>query len=377
MAELQEVEILDIPISEMTEDMSAVIPLDPDLVASLIEGDDKDIKFRFPIIRVESGVSKNKFEWTPEQLVDIAEQVNTKQPNGYLGHIKPDEERYAFPMPQTRWLKAVTKEEGGKTVLYVKGFNIPDEPIRKYIKTKAVDSTSWHGKAAVQHLKGGVQRVVEFALESIDWSRKGKSAMSAKLVTVAAEQEGKEETDVELSKVTVAEIEAENPNLVVLIKSEARAEADKEIAEMEEKVKVADESTTVFQKMRELLGIDESADILEAVGKIQKRLDDIGKKNVRERVLELLKSKIKDDDARNTVLRLLPVNEMSEDLDEEGLKKRVDECFDTDNEIKTIVNRLGNGGGPLKNKTVDEMEGNGKYESGKSTGNVKVTRTKL
>jgi hypothetical protein len=377
MAELHDIILDGVVVTEMEAGVENYVPLDPKLVAELTQGDDNP---QFPVICIESGTSKNKFEWPHDVLVDAAEQVNKMQPVGYLGHIRPEDDRYAFPPPQTKWLKAVTKKEGDKTKLYVKGYNLPEpEPIRRYVRMGLVDSTSWKGKASVQHLRGGVQRVTKFALESIDWSRKGKAAMSARLITVAAEMEGEEEVD-GLSKVTIAEITAENPSLVELIKRDGAAEAEAKVAEMEEVVEEVEEHRTLMTKLRELLGIDEKVDLLEAVGLLQTKFTDITTKNVKERVGELLKSKVKDDDARAAVLRLIPVNEM-EDLEDDALKTKVAETMESDETIKAIVNRFSGAPPPTgKKRDIAEMgdgENDGRYESGKSTSHVKVTRTKL
>lgn len=377
MAELHDIILDGVIVTEMEAGVESYVPLDPKLVSELTQGDDNP---QFPVICIESGISKNKFEWPHDVLVDAAEQVNKLQPVGYLGHIKPEDDRWAFPPPQTKWLKAVTKKEGDKTKLYVKGYNLPEpEPIRRYVRLGLVDSTSWKGKASVQHLKGGIQRVTKFALESIDWSRKGKAAMSARLVTVAAEQEGEEEV-ADLSKVTVAEITAENPNLVELIQRDGAKEANEKIAEMEPVVKEAEEHRTLMTKLRELLGIDEKVDLLEAVGELQEKFTDITTKNVKERVGELLKSKVKDDDARAAVLRLIPVNEM-EDLEDDALKTKVEETMEKDETIKAIVNRFSGAPPPTgKKRDIAEMgdgAADGRYDSGKSTSNVKVTRTKV
>jgi hypothetical protein len=377
MAELHDIILDGVTVTEMEAGVEDYVPLDPKLVAELTQGDDNP---QFPVICIESGVSTNKFEWPHDILVDAAEQVNKLQPVGYLGHIRPEDDRYAFPPPQTKWLRAVTKKEGDKTKLYVKGYNLPEpEPIRRYVRMGLVDSTSWKGKASVQHLKGGIQRVTQFALESIDWSRKGKAAMSARLVTVAAEQEGAEEV-ADLSKVSIAEITAENPNLVELIKRDGAADAEAKIAEMEPAVEEVEGHRTLMTKLRELLGIDEKVDLLEAVGELQEKFTDITTKNVKERVGELLKSKVKDDDARAAVLRLIPVNEM-EDLDDDALKTRVEETMEKDETVKAIVSRFSGAAPPAnKKKEIAEMGGgddNGRYDSGKSTSNVKVTRTKV
>jgi hypothetical protein len=377
VAELHDIYLDSIPIAEMDAGAEEYVPLDPKIV-NRIKKDMEDENPQFPVIKVMEGTSRNKIRWDGDILVSIAEQINENQPVGYLGHIKPEDDRWVLPPPQTWWLKGVTKKEGDKTVLYVKGYNLPDEPIRRYVKAGVVNSVSWHGKAAVQHVKGGIQQVKEFALESIDWSRKGKAAMSARLVTVAAEMEGEEERVSDISKLTPAELKAENPNLYQLIVNETEAGQEEKIEELQEKAKDAETSGALFAKLREVLHIDDKADILEAVSKVVTAVEEIGRKNVTERLAAILTEKIKDDDARAAVMRLMPVAEMG-DLDDDKLKEKVNETIDNDETIKAIVNRFSGSPAPLRGKGVSEMENSGshRYDSGKSTGNVKVTRKKL
>lgn len=378
MTELHDIYLEAIPVAEMDAGADQYVPLDPKTV-NRIKKEMEDDNPQFPVIKVEEGTSKNKIKWGGDILANIAEQINENQPVGYLGHIKPEDERWVLPPPQTWWLKGVTKKEGDKTVLYVKGYNLPDEPIRRYVKAGVVNSVSWHGKAAVQHMKGGIQQVKEFALESIDWSRKGKAAMSARLVTVAAEMEGEEESGVsDISKVTVAELKADNPNLYQLIVNETEAEQKEKVEELADKAKEAESHNALFAKLREVLHVDDKADILEAVTSVVTKVEEIGRKNVNERLSAILSEKIKDEDARAVVMRLMPVSEMSE-LDDTKLKEKVNETIDKDDSIKAIVNRFSGSPAPLKGRNVSEMENGGqhRYDSGKTTGNVKVRRKKL
>ena len=378
MPEIHDIYLESIPISEMDAGVEDYVPLDPSTV-NKIKKEMEDDNPQFPVIRVES---RESVETRSSGRLTFSRALRSRStrtsPSVISGTSSLRMTNGCYRRRRRGGSKASHVSEGDKTVLYVKGYNLPDEPIRRYVKAGVVNSVSWHGKAAVHHVKGGVQRVKEFALESIDWSRKGKAAMSARLVTVAAEMEsGEEESSVtELAKVTVSELKAENPSLYQLIVNETEAAQEEKIEKLEADAQEVEDHRTLFAKIREALHIDDKVDVLEAIVAVQTKLDEIGKKNIAERLTAILSEKIKDDNARAVVTRLMPVSEM-EDLDDEALKKKVNETIDSDESIKAIVNRFTGSPGPLKNREINEMGGNGRYDSGKETSNVKVTRTKL
>jgi hypothetical protein len=359
----------DAEVSEMASDAAAIVQLDPARVKSLLQatGDESP---EFPILRVEGGTSGNGNHWSDEILRDVAEQINKEEPVAYLGHIKPDDDGYAFPEPQTIWLKAKTQTEGGKEVLYVKGYNFPDARIRQYLKTGVTRAASWRGKAQGP-VMGGVRYIKQFKLESFDWSRKGKAGMDARLVTVASEMEGSEK-DVEIGKLTLDELQEANPSLVTLIKNQGKEEAEKTISEMEPKVEAADQADETFKKLRDVLGIDENTDIVQAVGDVVEQVDSVSKKTLREKIGEVVAGKVKGERARSAVLRLVDVTEMEGKSDEE-LEKAVEALFDSDEDIKAIVTEMEGGAGPLTQGRISDPKGDKVGQSGMvSAGTTKL-----
>jgi hypothetical protein len=371
-----EEEVLQAEVTEMASDAGAIVQLDATRVQQLLSATGDDAP-EFPIIRVEPGLSGNGNNWPEKVLVDIAEQVNRNEPVGYLGHIPPDQRGYAFPDPQTIWLKAVTKREGGKTVLYVKGYNFPGEKIRTLLKTGAVKATSWSGKAKGT-VVGGVRQIEEFMLESIDWSRKGAQGMRADLFAVANEMEEGENTvaEVDLSKVTIDQLERDNPSLFTLVEQRYKTQFEEQTQEMKDKLKVADEAETVFEKLRKLFKIEEGTDIIEAMTAIHEKLDNLSSKTIRDKVTELLGDKIKSDKARNTVLRLLPVSEMA-GLDDDALKAKVEDALEKDAEIRTIITEMDGGPAPLANRRGGDNGGSGGSRIGQSGGVRESAAVKL
>lgn len=366
---------LDVQVSEMATDAAAFVTLDPAKVQRLTETYQDDAP-EFPVLKVEPGTSKNQRVWSDDLMHDIAEQINTLQPVAYQGHIKPEDDGYAFPPVQTIWLGATAKKEGSQTVLYVKGYNIPGSEIRdkKLVKSGIVTETSWRGKAAVRTVNG-VQHIDRFVLESIDWSRKGKAGMKAGVVAIASEMNEGSDNDMEWAKVTLDDIRRENPALFDLMKAQVEADSATQVAEMKEKADKADEAETVFTKLRAVLKVDEAADVIAAVTDVVSKVEKIGAKEIRERISDILGGKIKDDRAKATVMRLLPVSEM-EGLDDDKLAAKIDEVFESDEDIKSIVSEMGSGPAPLAHGRSSESRQSGGSKVGAS-GMVTVGRRKL
>jgi hypothetical protein len=366
--------VLDGIVSEMTADPAFNIPLDSARVQQILAVT-KDDAPQFPILRVEEGTSNNGRVWDAAILEDVAEQINRMEPVGYLGHIKPEDDGYAFPKPQTIWLKAVTKKEGAKTVLYTKGYNFPNADARMYGPLGVTREASWRGKAALQALPNGMKRVTKFVLESIDWSRKGKAGMSARLVAIATEMEGSDKVDPkDIAALTVADLTAHNPNLIELIKRDATVEQQTRISEMEQEAEQAKDGLTLLARVRETLGLKAEDDPVAAIVSAQEELDKINRRTLHERLADILSKKVKNESARKTVLRLLPVSEM-ENLDDAALEAKVVASIDSDDEIKAIISEMEQT--PVRpGRGSQSSGGNGKGYQPKS-GSVRASATKL
>jgi hypothetical protein len=355
----------DAPVAEMSADRSAVIELDPDLVNRLVTST-KDEDPQFPIIRIEEGLSNNGFDWKPDILHSVAEQVNSEQPVGYMGHIRPEDDRWAFPEPITVWLRGRVTEEPTRDkkktagtfvkALYVKGYMLPIEKVRTMLATGVLRTTSWRGKSDVRYLKGGIRQPTRFKLESIDWSRPGKNAMTAELVTVTAEQTGRREDveGTEIAKLTLSDLTTHNPNLVELIKREAASELRVKVAEMEGEVEGAQTNATLLEKLRELLGIDKDADIVEATTTLISKLNGVSTESAKSLVRKVLSAKVKDEKALDGILRLVNVAEMEKVTegitDEDEAKKAVgaalDKQMNEDEPLRVLVAEMDSGARP-------------------------------
>lgn len=361
--------LIEMPVEEMAGSAEAAVALDPAVVEGL-KAALKDDEPQFPILRIEEGVSANDFWWTEDMLQSVMEQVNTDSPVAYLGHIKPEDIRYKFPDIQTRWLKAAMTKEASRqadrlgqtvSVLWIKGYNLPRTKVRDYIAAKIRLVTSWSGKADVRFVKQGnrtVKRPESFRLASIDWARPGNAAMQVELAGIVNEMEGSEKVDAaEVGKLTRADLERDNPNLVTLLVNEGKDSVD--TSALDAKATKADEAESMFDKLRKMLGIDANASIEEAVGTLLVKVEEVGRKTLKDRVLAIVSGKVKDDDARAGVMRLLPVAEMA-DLDDDALTKRVDDLFNEDKTIQLLVAEMSSGPAPLGGGRGRQQNGDGK-----------------
>lgn len=365
-------------VSEMaTDDPGAHVSLNRNRVQELLDTyeDTGEDKGRFVVLRVRAGAtSRSNNHWPDSILANVAEQVNSDERPGYFGHIKPEDRGYAFPDPQTIWMGATVKQENGKPTLYVKGYQIPGSKARSHVKSGLVKTASWFGKAGGK-VVNGVRMIETFKLESIDWARPGSAGMDAQVVALVSEQEeGSDKMD--LSGVTLKDIETGNPALLTLMRTQVEAEHQESVSEMEQKAKDGDEAKSLLTKISELFGIGDDKDILVKLTEVHERLDNISTGEIKNKVVELLTKKLPGDQhakARATVLRLLPVQEMEGKTDDE-ISTTVDEAFEKDDEVMAVVSEMATGPGPLSHRSRER--GNGNQKAGGS-GMVREGTVKL
>jgi len=194
-----EKQILSAVLKEMADNID--VGVDKNIVSELIK-DDKAPMF----VTVEAAnpqVSANGNVWDKKALFSIAEQVNTKKPDGYFGHLTEEERETKMPESQTLWLGATVKEIDGKDRLFIKGYVLPyANKLRTYLK-KAIAigkkvGVSVYGTAnQIWDNSLNAKKIMNFDLESIDWARPGAEGMKTMgLVSVTSEmKEGKVDND--------------------------------------------------------------------------------------------------------------------------------------------------------------------------------------
>ena len=335
---------------------------------SLAEGVNDEVP-EFVVVRTEEGWSRSGRLYEGRILESIAEQVEATNPIAHLGHIAEHELSTALPDPQTTWFGAITKKEpsqikemGGKlvTVLYTAGYNLPGAKIRTFLKAKAVNSTSWDGRAEQVPVPGKGVRIVNFILTSLDWARKGQEGMTtSRVVALAREMStGTKEGSTKmgddnrsLAEVTPDEFKEGNPNGYALLVREISAEKDEQITALEAVVEAAKTDKTLLEEIRGVLKISADDDPLTQIGKLMKKLGEKAKQSVEEALDKVLAEKVPNEETRKLVRRLVPVSEMetkaadlSEDASAEDVDKlvreMVDASFDSDEVIQTYVSEM-------------------------------------
>src|SRR5262245_41432992 len=103
-------------VSEMSIGEGTLVPLPREIIDGISEGHSDP---KFTTFLRESGISKQNCNWRLEILERVSEQINTSSYPvvGYLGHIKLEDERYAFPEIQLHWLKSRCQRVGDKVRL--------------------------------------------------------------------------------------------------------------------------------------------------------------------------------------------------------------------------------------------------------------------
>lgn len=333
----------------------------------------EDEKPEFPVIRVEEGWSESGNLWPGSELVSIVKQTNELEPVGHLGHIPDDQASTAFPDVQTTWLGACIKDEPSTQkdrvgemvkVAYFAGYNHSGAKVRRLLRTRAVRGISWWGRAHKKPIPGKGLEMVDFELKAIDWARKLSEGMpTSRVVAIAKEMEdGK--MDLELSQVTPEQFEKENPNGYALIVAKAQTEQKTTIGEMETQLEAAKEQKTLLDSVMSLLGIEDSAKLIDEITALKTKVGTDAKAMVTKALDKLMAEKVPDEDKRALALRLLPVGEMetaaADAADEEAVVKLVGEMTDTalnsDDMLKQIVSEQA----PPVVRRREELRGDGK-----------------
>jgi hypothetical protein len=371
-------------VAEFTSDAAAgMVPLSPDLVAEITQGDDEP---RFATFVIESGWSKSKRYWGPELFDNVAEQINSGEPLvGYLGHISPEADPYAFPDIQFHWVKARVQKAGDKAKLAVKAYVLPGTKGRDYLKRRIANTVSWRGKAAQVPFQNGV-RVSQFQIESIDLSRPRKNGMSARLVgALTSEMEdtegGNSVKPEEIAALQENELRAHNAGLVSSIEAAARQPFESKVAEMETDKEKSDSVLGLIPEFRKVLGLNEDTDELGTVQAVISHLRAQGK-SLRESVLDaVLAKRLKGgEEADRILLRRVLVGEMSNreisltgdsDKDEKLVSEMVTEIVDADSSLKKLVSEMEEAP-PAPPGTRQPNPGERAWKPGMSTSNVRV-----
>lgn len=372
-------------VSEMAIGEGTLVPLPRDIIEEISSLDDNP---RFATFMIESGFSKSKRNWRPEIMEKISEQINNSGDPvvGYLGHIKPEDDGFAFPEIQLQWLRSRCQRVGDNVRMYAKAYVLPEGKGRTYIARKLVRTVSISGKAAMKPMPGGKGvDVIDFDLESIDLSRPRKAGMNAVLVggglTSEMEEGSKEVDGKEIAALTANDLRTHNPSLVTAIEEDARKPVETKVVEMETENSELKSEVDVLAQVREALGIDDKGDVLQTVGDILVKVRAIAK-GAKDKVFDdVLSERFKDDSTRGLV-KLALTSEMDslkiEDESDES-KKKVNEMIDKSvegNEILRAVvsEQISGGGSSLRPAAVSR--GTREIKAGYENENIAVRKAR-
>lgn len=340
-------------VSEMATGSGVLLPIPNDVMEVVTDGD-PDPKFATFVI--EEGMSRSKRLWDRAVFLKVQEQfqqaIREDDPIvGYLGHIKPDDDSFAFPEIQFQWLASKLSQVGDKTRFFTKAYVLPDTKARYYLAKKLAKSVSWRGDAVMSPIKGGLH-VRDFLMESIDLARPRKAGMSARMVGALTSEMSEEDTNVkpeEIAALQENELRAHNPGLVTSIETAARKPVETTVQEMTTAAEANKPVLDAIPEIRTLLGIGESDNLIDALKKHMETLK-VAAKNARESLLDgELSKRIKDEGTRKLVKRVL-VGEMesvelgltdeTKDEDSKKIGEMVVKFIDSDAEIKQAVGEM-------------------------------------
>lgn len=370
-------------VAEMSSDAAGgLVPLRPELVSEITQGDDDP---RFATFVIESGWSKSGRYWGPELFEGVASEISqsatTEPVVGYLGHIKDDDDGFAFPEIQLQWAGAKLIRAGDKAKLAVKAYVLPGTKARDYMRRGLVKTVSWRGKMlGIPHEKG--VKVKEFQIESIDLSRPRKAGMSARMVgalTSEMEERSEKVKTEEIAALTENELRAHAPHLVTAIEDGAKAPLTSKVSEMETAAEAAKPTLALLPQLREILGLKDDADdvtvVQSAISKIKSEA-----KTLRESILDsVLSKRFKDADKGDVaLLRRVLVGEMADveitgdgEKDEKAISEHITKVIDGDTDLKATVSEM-EGAAPDLPGTTNDGKHTTKYEIGTNTGHVRV-----
>lgn len=237
------------------------VPLDVD-IATLEAGDGAPFFVTLPIIPEVGTVSANGLLYDDDLAASIEEQINSKRPGANFGHLPETEREVAFPHPKAFWVAALRV---GQT-LWAKCY-VPAGEAREHLRNlRAVGgkiATSIFGRGDFEKVRKGVQRLVNFELETVDFAPPERSALGyAAPVIVTAEMDNEQsdsEGDNEMADVIEVTLAAvpEPVRQQIIAEYEQNSERTRQVSELTEaRDSAVAELTTLRGQVREMAVVE-------------------------------------------------------------------------------------------------------------------------
>lgn len=200
-----------------------------------------------------SGASRNGRKYGARAMTKLAEQVNTKRPEGRWGHLSADQAASQYEPPAVRWLSAVVDEQG---VAWGKLVALTEEAERHFAAAEATGArvgTSVYGFDPVTESN----EIVDYRLVTIDLANPERVGVpiTAAFPLITAEMAGSAPAE----SLTSKEAEEDMERIAEL---EAQlAEAQSKLAASDTQLKTVTEQLDASQKQNEQL-VAESQQLL-------------------------------------------------------------------------------------------------------------------
>ena len=327
-------------IKEMNGDIESakiLVPMSDGVdISELVKGD-KDPLF-VTVEALNPQTSNNGRIWTEDMMHNVAEQIMSKKPDAYQGHLKEADRATSAPTAKTIWLGATVRQVSGKPRLFIKGYVLPyAQELKQYLKAAKASgkkvAVSVYGQA--EQLWNKVKKaydISKFDLESIDWARPGSEGVSGSgYLSIASEMKGElmERKEI-IQSVTLSEMTELNKGVVKEITDEVEEKSKKTVSEMSDKLEKANDKIKAYGKITP-----------EVVSEMSGSYDKLMSKYVEDSVASKVDSKSVQSVAVRQVIAEMEDNFRS--------KKLVDETIDKvvgSKEIKSIISEM------AKNQTV-------------------------
>lgn len=215
-------------------------------IDELIKGDSDPMFVTIEVLNPQK--SRNKNKWTEPLLYEVAEQINKKKPDGFMGHLTPEELATKNPEVQTMWLGAKVQEVGGKLRLFAKGYVLPYATILRTYLSKAKSA----GKKVAVSVAGMAEKkydssddsfsITDFTLESIDWARSGSQGvagmglfqLTTEMTDGSINDQGADmDKEQIIAEMTEKDLKKHNPDLYKTIQEQATTPVEARITEMQ------------------------------------------------------------------------------------------------------------------------------------------------
>lgn len=302
------------------------VPLAAGINLEELTAGDKDPLF-VTIDALSDTISGNKRRWTAAELHRVAEQVMSKKPDGYRGHLTVEERKSKAPDAVTIWIGAKVVNHQGKDRLFIKGYVMPKESkfkdyLRRAKTTGKNIAVSVYGQAMEKWNETiGAFDISNFNLESIDWARPGAEGVPnsgfLKLTTEMNEGDDMDKTTI-LKATTVSEMQEHNPAVVQEIAENATAELQSTVSEM-----------------TETLGLTDAKDLPKVVSEMKERNSTLQTQVAHNEVDKILGNEVPNVAARSA-LRKMVVGELKEATEQTVIQETVQRVLDSD-EGKALV----------------------------------------